>query len=196
MAELASNSLGAKLHAAAITSTKPSAGFYALLRRSESARAAWRHPTILANIHSAGQTVLGQKIITIQVTSNWVNTGLSIATAQHLWTDTRSDGKWTGNPRYFPYSDATGLGLAVYANCWKIDNSARVESLIGFIGSSPPNVPEGCHGGTTNPGFVKAGNTLLNLSPRTTGTIWLRTNDNTNHISNVGRQIVKVIVTT
>jgi len=36
---------------------------------------------------------------------------------------------------------------------------------------------------------------LRNHAPQATGPIWLRTNDNTNHISNVGQQIVKVIVT-
>jgi hypothetical protein len=186
-----------KIHNGAITSAKLSPGLRALLRGTKpAAKATWRDPTILATISSSGQTVVSQKVITVEVTAPWVNTGLSIATGQHLWTDTRSDGKWTGNPQFFPYSDANGLGPSVYQNCWQVDTKAPVESLIGFIGSSPPNVPEGCRGGITDPGFVEIGNTLANFAPKTTGTIWLRTNDNTNHISNVGQQIVKVIVTT
>ena len=157
--------------------------------------AAWRDPTISAGISAAGQKVVSQKVITVEVTEPWVDTGLSIASGQRLWTDTRSDGKWSGNPQFFPFSDANGEGPSVYQSCWKIDDNAPVESLIGFIGSPPPNVPEGCRGGITNPGFFEAGDTLTNFTPVTTGEIWLRTNDNTNHISNVGKQIVKVIVT-
>lgn len=186
-----------KIHNGAITSTKLSPGLRALLRGTKPAtETTWRDPTILATIKSSGQTVVSQKIITVQVTAPWVNTGLSIATGQHLWTDTRSDGKWTGNPQFFPYSDANGLGPSIYQSCWQVDTKAPVESLIGFIGSSPPNAPEGCRGGITDPGFVEVGNTLANFAPKTTGMIWLRTNDNTNHISNVGQQIVKVILTT
>jgi len=186
-----------KIRNGAITSTKLSPGLNALLRGTKpAAEAAWRDPTILATISSDGQTVVSQKVITVKVTAPWVNTGLSIATGQHLWTDTRSDGKWSGNPQFFPYSDANGLGPSVYKSCWQVDTKALVESLIGFIGSSPPNALEGCRGGITDPGFVEAGNTLANFAPITTGTIWLRTNDNTNHISDVGQQIVKVIVTT
>jgi len=155
----------------------------------------WRDPGIVAAIASAGQTIVDQKIMTVQVTASWAPTGLSIAAGQHLWTDTRNDGSWSGNPQFFPFSDANGLGPSVYKNCWKIDENAPVESLIGFIGSSPVNVPEGCEGGTTSTGFFEAGDTLSNYTPQTAGPIWFRTNDNTNHFSDVGRQIVKVIVT-
>ena len=187
----------AKIHNGAITSAKLSPGLNARLRGTKpAAEAAWRDPAILTTIASAGQTIVSQKVITVEVTAPWVNTGLSIAPGQHLWADTRSDGKWTGNPQFFPYSDANGLGPSVYQNCWQVDTKAPVESLIGFIGSSPPNAPEGCRGGITDPGFVEVGNTLANFSPKTTGEIWLRTNDNTNHISNIGQQIVKVFVTT
>lgn len=186
----------AKIHNGAITPAKLSPGLNARLRGTKpAAKAVWRDPTILATISSSGQAVVAQKIVTVEVTAPWVGTGLSIAPGQHLWTDTRSDGKWTGNPQFFPYSDANGLGPSVYQSCWQVDAKAPVESLIGFIGSSPPNVPEGCRGGITDPGFVEVGNTLTNFTPKTTGAIWLRTNDNTNHISNVGQQIVKVLVT-
>jgi hypothetical protein len=157
--------------------------------------AKWRDPGILNAISSAGQTVLEQKIVRVEVTASWVPTGLSITAGQHLWSDTRTEGSWSGNPQFFPFSDANGLGPSVYKNCWKIDENAPVESLIGFIGGSPVNVSEGCQGGTTAPGFFEAGDTLRNHTPQTTGPIWLRTNDNTNHFSNVGQQIVKVIVT-
>jgi hypothetical protein len=196
--------IATKIHNGAITSAKLSPGLNALLRGTKpAAEAAWRDPTILAKVSSAGQTVLSQKVITVKATAPWVNTGLSIATGEHLWTDTRSDGKWSGNPQYFPYSDANGL--PVYPGGYRVDAKADVESLIGFIGSSPPTPPEvsigasaspGGPGGITNPGFVEAGNTLLNFAPKTTGTIWLRNNDNTNCCSDVGQQIVKVIVTT
>ena len=199
----------AKLQNGAVTAAKLSPGLRALLARGLPTRpvptpsptptpnsaAPWRDPGISAAIAAAGQTILSQKIVTVEVTAPWVPTGVSIAAGQHLWTDTRSDGKWTGNPRFFPYSDANGLGPSVYQPCWKIDDDAPVESLIGFVGNTPVNVPEGCRGGTTNPGFFEAGNTLSNYAPQTTGPIWLRTNDNTNHISNVGQQVVKVIVT-
>jgi hypothetical protein len=185
-----------KIHNGAVTSAKLSPELEAQVRgRTPAAKAAWRDPTLSSTMSSAGQKIVAQKIITVEVTASWVDTGLSIATGQRLWIDTRSDGKWSGNPQYFPFSDANGLGPSVYKNCWKIDDEAPVESLIGFIGSSPPNVPEGCRGGITNPGFVEVGDTLLNFVPVTTGAIWLRTNDNTNHFSNVGRQIVKVVLT-
>jgi hypothetical protein len=201
----------AKIHNGAITADKLSPGLRARLGLTRPSRptpvtepnrptpvtgpVTWRDPGIATAIASAGQTIVSQKIVTVQVTEPWVSTGLSIAAGQHLWTDTRTDGSWSGNPRFFPFSDANGLGPSVYQNCWKIDENAPVESLIGFIGGAPVNVPEGCRGGTTNPGFFEAGDTLGNYTPQTTGPIWLRTNDNTNHISNVGQQIVKVIVT-
>ncbi len=215
--ELPRNSVGtAQIQAGAVTATKVHDGAINAAKLSPALRAllnataplprprpaptprpgaAWRDPGIAAAIGAAGQTIVTQKIVTVEVTAPWVNTGLSIAAGQHLWTDTRSDGKWTGNPQFFPYSDANGLGPSVYKPCWQVDDKAPVESLIGFIGSVPPNVPEGCRGGTSDPGFVEAGNTLKDFAPKTTGTVWLRTNDNTNHVSNVGQQVVKVIVT-
>ncbi|HEY7961192.1 MAG TPA: hypothetical protein VID29_04640 [Solirubrobacteraceae bacterium] len=195
----------AKIRDGAITAEKLSPGLRARLGVTRPSRptpvtvpapaATWRDPGTLAAIGSAGQTIVGQKIVTVKVTAPWVPTGLSITAGQRLWTDTRTDGRWSGNPRFFPFSDANGLGPSVYQNCWKIDENAPVESLIGFVGGSPVNVPEGCRGGTTDPGFFGAGDTLRNYTPQTTGSIWLRTNDNTNHVSNVGQQIVKVIVT-
>jgi hypothetical protein len=189
----------AKLHNGAVTPAKLSPGLAAQLHGSKPAppapEAAWRDPAIVASIAAAGQKIVSQTVITVEVTAPWVDTGLSIAAGQHLWADTRSDGRWTGNPQFFPYSDANGLGPSVYKNCWQVDDEAPVESLIGFVGSPPPNVPEGCRGGISNPGFVAVGDTLKDFQPKTAGTIWLRTNDNTNHISNVGQQIVKVIVT-
>ncbi len=195
----------AKIRDGAITAEKLSPALRARLGVTRPSRpapvtgpapaATWRDPGIVAAIASTGQMVVSQKIVTVEVTAPWVSTGLSITAGQHLWTDTREDGSWSGNPQFFPFSDANGLGPSVYQNCWKIDEDAPVESLIGFIGGTPVNVSEGCRGGTTNPGFFEAGDTLKNYTPQTTGPVWLRTNDNTNHISNVGRQIVKVIVT-
>ncbi|HEY5194280.1 MAG TPA: hypothetical protein VIJ39_10480 [Solirubrobacteraceae bacterium] len=212
--QLPSNSVGTKqIRAGAVTSTKISDGAITpaklspalnarLQKTSPKAEAPWRDPAISATISSAHQAVTSQKIVTVPADAPWVNTGLSIAPGDHLWTDTRSDGKWSGNPKYFPYSDANGL--SVYPGQYRVDAKADVESLIGFIGSPPPttkevsvglSAPSGGAGGTNNPGFFEAGNTLLNFAPQTTGTIWLRNNDNTNYFSDVGKQIVKVMVT-
>lgn len=153
-------------------------------------------------ISSAGQTVLAQKILMVAATSPWVGGGLSISPGEHLWVDTRTDGQWSGNPHYFPFSDANGL--PVYPGQYRVDADAPVESLIGFIGSAPVNAHEvsvgassrpGGPGGIANPGFVAIGDTLKNYSPATTGPIWLRNNDNTNYYSDVGHQLVKLIVT-
>lgn len=192
-----------KIHNGAITSTKLSPAVLALLRKERSgAEAPWRDPTISTTISAAGQTVISQQVLMVAATAPWVDTGLSIASGERLWTDTRTDGRWSGNPRFFPYSDANGL--PVYPGQYRVDAKAAVESLIGFIGSSPPTPPEvsvgsstpsGGAGGITDPGFVEVGDTLLNFAPLTTGTIWLRNNDNTNYSSDVGQQIVRVIVT-
>lgn len=193
-----------KIRDGAITAEKLSPGLRARLGMTRPSRptpvtgptrGTWRDPGISAEIGSAGQKIVDQKIVTVEVTAPWVPTGLSITAGEHLWADTRTDGRWSGNPQFFPFSDANGLGPSIYKNCWKIDGNAPVESLIGFIGGSPVNVPEGCRGGTADPGFFEAGDTLRNYAPQATGPIWLRNNDNTNHISNVGQQIVKVIVT-
>jgi hypothetical protein len=213
--QLPSNSVGssqiragavtaAKIHNGSITAAKLSRSLKAQLQRGGGAQAeaAWRDPAMIAAIGSAGQDVTGQRVITVAADVPWVNTGLSIASGGRLWIDTRSDGRWSGNPKYFPYSDANGL--PVYPGQYRVDAKANVESLIGFIGSSPLTPPEvsvavsapaGGAGGLTNPGFVEVGNTLLNFEPKTVGTIWLRNNDNTNYFSDVGRQIVKVVVT-
>jgi len=214
--QLSSNSVGTKqIRDGAVTPAKLSPAVGTLLRRKGTeahrprpgpgagAQAPWRAPTILAKIKSAGQRAISQKIVTVAANAPWVDTGLSVAAGEHLWTDTRSDGKWSGNPRFFPYSDANGL--SVYPGGYRVDAKAAVLSLIGFLGSSPPtpreesigvSVPAGGGGGVTNPGFVEIGNTLLDFAPTNPGELWLRNNDNTNSISDVGKQIVKVLITT
>jgi hypothetical protein len=171
-------------------------------RGGESKAVSWRDPAMSTAIRSAHQKVVGEKIVTVAADAPWVNAGMALTPGQRMWIDTRSDGRWSGNPRFFPYSDAKGL--SVYPGQYRVDAKARVESLIGFIGSSPPTPREvsvglsarpGGPGGTTNRGFVEIGDTLVNFTPRTVGQIWLRNNDNTNYISDVGHQIVKVIVT-
>ena len=202
--QLPANSVGTRqIRPGAVTPAKLSPGLNAQLHKAEpKAEAAWRDPAIAAAISAAGQTVVAQKIVTVAADAPWVDSGLSVSSGEHLWADTRSDGKWSGNPQYFPYSDANGL--PVYPGAYRVDANAQVDSLIGFIGSPPVNVPEvsvglsaqpGGPGGITNPGFVAIGDTLMNFAPSTTGTVWLRNNDNTNYDSDVGRQIVKVIVT-
>jgi hypothetical protein len=202
--QLPDNSVGTRqIRPGSVTPSKLSPGVDALLHKTApKAEAAWRDPAIATAVSAAGQTVVAQKIVTVKANAPWVDTGLSVASAQHLWADTRSDGKWSGNPQYFPYSDANGL--PVYPGAYRIDADAQVDSLIGFVGSTPVNVPEvsvglsthpGGPGGVTNPGFVAVGDTLKSFAPSTTGEIWLRNNDSTNYYSDVGQQIVKVIVT-
>ncbi len=191
-----------QIQAGAVTQPKLSPALQKLLRKgSPKAAAAWRDPTIASAIDAAGQTIVAQKTVTVPADAPWVDAGLSLASGEHLWADTRSDGMWSGNPRHFPYSDANGL--PVYPGAYRIDADAQVDSLIGFIGSTPPNVPEvavrvpakpGGPGGTTNPGLVAVGDTIRDFAPSTTGKVWLRNNDNTNYGSDVGQQIVKVIV--
>jgi hypothetical protein len=193
-----------KIQNGAVSAAKLSPSVRALLggKTAPKAKAVWREPRLSAEIGAAGQRVLTEKVVTVRADAPWVNTGMSVSTGEHLWTDTRSDGRWSGNPSYYPYSDANGL--PVYQGAYRVDAKAPVESLIGFIGSLPPTPPEvsvpvgarsGGPGGITNPGFVALGNTLRDFTPPTTGKIWLRNNDNTNYISDVGHQIVKVIVT-
>jgi hypothetical protein len=202
--QLPANSVGtSQIRPGAVTPAKLSPGLAAQLRsRAPKAEGVWRDPTITAAISAAGQAVVAQKILTVAATSPWVESGLSISSSEHLWADTRTDGRWSGNPQYFPYSDANGS--SVYPGQYRVDANAPVESLIGFIGAVPVNAPEvlvgssarpGGPGGVTSPGFVAVGDTLQNFAPATTGAIWLRNNDNTNHYSDVGHQIVKLIVT-
>ncbi|HTA13982.1 MAG TPA: hypothetical protein VK781_03905 [Solirubrobacteraceae bacterium] len=211
--QLPSNSVGRRqIRSGAVTSTKLANGavtpaklspaLRARLRGTEpKAEAAWRDPAILTEISAAHQTVISQKIVTVAADAPWVSAGLSIAPGNHLWTDTRSDGRWSGNPKYFPYSDANGL--PVYPGQYRVDAKADVESLIGFIGASPPtprevsvglSAPGGGTGGIENSGFFQAGNTMSNFESQAAGPIWLRNNDNTNYFSDVGKQVVKVIV--
>ncbi len=203
--QLPANSVGTRqIRPGAVTPSKLSPGLDAELRKTTpKAQVAWRDPAIATAISAAGQTVLSQKIVTVAADAPWVDTDTSVAAGQHLWADTRSDGKWSGNPRYFPYSDANGL--PVYPGAYRVDAGAQVDSLIGFVGNTPVNAPEvsvsasaqpGGPGGVTNPGLVAVGDTLVNFAPSTTGTVWLRNNDNTNYYSDVGHQIVKVILTT
>lgn len=202
--QLPANSVGTRqIRPGAVTKSKLSPALDNMLssKASPKAEAAWRDPAIVSAIGAAGQTIVAQKVVTVPANAPWVDTGLSLASGEHFWADTRSDGKWSGNPRYFPYSDANGL--SVYPGAYRIDADAQVDSLIGFIGNDPVNAPEvsvgvsskpGGPGGITNPGFVAVGDTLMNFAPSTTGKVWLRNNDNTNYYSDVGHQIVKVIV--
>jgi hypothetical protein len=201
--QLPANSVGTRqIRPGAVTPAKLSPGLAAQLRKNApKAKAAWRDPKIVAAISAAGQTVLAQKVVTVAANAPWVDSGLSVSSGKHLWVDTRTDGKWSGNPQYFPYSDANGL--PVYPGQYRVDANAPVESLIGFVGSAPVNAPEvlvgasarpGGPGGITNPGFLAVGDTLTNFVPSTTGAVWLRNNDNTNYYSDVGHQIVKLIL--
>jgi hypothetical protein len=211
--------LGGASHAAArppadsfgARQTQPGAVAYAKLspaptmllgEAAQKAGAEWRDPAIGSAIGVAGQTIVAQKVVSVLADAPWVDTGLTLIPGENLWADTRSDGRWCGNPKYFPYSDADGL--AVYPGAYRLYSGAPVESLISFIGGVPPDVPEvsvsasaksGGAGGITRPGLIAVGDTLLNFAPSTAGRIWLRNNDNTNYYSDVGRQIVKVIIT-
>jgi hypothetical protein len=214
--QLPSNSVGTnQIRAGAVTSNKIQNGAITSAKLSHTLRtqlarggtgagaeAPWRDPSITTSIGSAGQTVVSQTTVTVPANAPWVSSGLSLTPGEHLWTDTRTDGRWSGNPSLFPYSDAEGL--STYPGQYRVDAKAAVESLIGFVGSSPPTPPEvsvrvgsapGGTGGITDPGYVEVGNTLLNFTPVTAGTIWFRNNDNTNYVSDVGRQFVKVLVT-
>lgn len=166
-----------------------------------STRPSWRDPGISATIQAHGETALNQRVLTVQAKSTWVDTGLSIGPGKRLWVDTATNGQWSGNPQYFPFSDANGL--PVYPAQYKVDADAAVLSLIGFVGDSPPtpsevsvsrSAPAGGRGGIVNPGFVSVGDTLLAFSPTTSGKLWLRNNDNTNYVSDVGQQVAKVII--
>ena len=202
--QLPANSVGTKqIRPGSVTPSKLSPGLATQLHKSPpKAVTAWRDPTILASISAAGQKVLSQKVLTVAANAPWVDSGMSVTSGEHLWADTRSDGKWSGNPQYFPYSDANGL--PVYPGQYRVYANAPVESLIGFIGSTPVNAPEvsvgtsarpGGQGGITNPGLLAIGDTLRNFASSATGPIWLRNNDNTNYYSDVGHQIVKLILT-
>jgi hypothetical protein len=162
----------------------------------------WRDPNMTAEIAAAGQSIVDQKQVTVSAQVDWVNTDLKVAVGQHLWVDTKAAGKWSGNPQYFPYSDANGL--TTYPGGYRVDANANVLSLIGFVGSQPPEVaeqditlgtPAGGPGGVTNPGLFEPGNTLKNFAPGVAGTVWLRNNDNTNIDSDVGLQVAKVLIT-
>lgn len=206
--QLPAGSVGtSQIRNGAVTASKLSPAVNRQLQRKSSGskpagpEPAWRDPGMEEAIAAAGQRIVSKTVVTVPANAPWVQTGVSIQAGQRLWIDTRSDGRWSGNPRYFPYSDANGL--SIYPGQYKIDSKAQVDSLIGFVGASPPTpreqsvssgAPGGGPGGTTNPGFVEVGDTLLNLAPKTTGQIWLRNNDNTNYISDVGHQIAKVIV--
>jgi hypothetical protein len=196
------DSFGARqIRSGAVAYAELSPGPKTLLGKAPKAGAAWRDPAIGSAIGAAGQTIVARKMVSVPADAPWVDTGLVLMPGENLWADTRSDGRWSGNPRYFPYSDADGL--AIYPGAYRIYSGAPVESLIGFIGGVPPDVPEvsvgasvksGGAGGITDPGLVAVGDTLLNFPPATAGRIWLRNNDNTNYYSDVGRQIVKVII--
>ncbi len=212
--QLPSNSVGSsQIRTGAVTSNKVRNGAITPAKLSHTLRvqlagggsvtqAPWRDPSIATSIDSAGQTIESQTVVTVPANAPWVSSGLSLTPGEHLWTDTRTDGRWSGNPALFPYSDAEGL--STYPGQYRVDAKAAVESLIGFVGSSPPTPPEvsvrvgaapGGTGGITDQGYVEVGNTLLNFTPVTAGTIWFRNNDNTNYVSDVGRQFVKVLIT-
>jgi hypothetical protein len=110
-----------------------------------------------------------------------------------VWIDTRSDGQWSGGPGSYPFTDANGLHSCP-AN-FKVATRATPLSLIGFVGSSPESLST-APGGSADQGLFEIGNTLLNYSPKTAGSIWLRINDRSNSGSDVGQQTVRIIVTT
>lgn len=162
----------------------------------------WRDPAVTSEITAAGQKIVSSKQVKVSAGVDWVDTSLQVAAGQHIWLTTNAKDKWSGNPQLFPYSDANGL--SAYPGGYKIDAHANVLSLIGFVGSEPPTVPQqnipvgmsgGGPGGISDPGFFEPGNTLKNYSPAALGEIWLRNNDNTNFESDLGQQTAAVWVT-
>ena len=196
---------GASVAPDQITACKTASGVAAATpapAQSIPAAGPWRESALASKIAAAGEKVVAQKDVRVGANQPWINTGLSIGAGQRLWMTTQTSGKWSGNATLFPFSDAKGL--PVYPAEYKIDANAPVLSLIGFVGADPPTPPEvmvGINqrssgvGGTSSDGFVEAGNTLLDREPKTTGLVWLRNNDNTNAISDVGEQLVRVVVT-
>jgi hypothetical protein len=169
---------------------------------SSSVSGPMRDPGLTKEIAAAHQIVQSHKQVTVSAQVDWVDTGLKTMPGQHLWIDTNSGGKWSGNPQLFPYSDANGL--TAYPGGYKIDAKANVLSLIGFVGVNPPEVteqeisagaPAGGAGGITNPGLFEPGNTLKNFTPTASGEVWLRNNDNTNILSDSGQQVAEVWIT-
>jgi hypothetical protein len=187
----------------AVTASKLSPAVRSVGTRSSTrTKAGWRDAKIHSQIAAAKERIRHRAVVTVAAADPWVNSGLSSRAGQRLWTTTRSDGLWSGNPAYYPFSDANGL--PIYQGRYRVDSGAPVESLIGFVGARPVNAPEvsipvgaprGGPGGISNPGLLALGDTRLNYAPRTHGRIWLRNNDNTNYFSDVGHQIVEVIVT-
>ena len=73
--------------------------------------------------------------MTVKVTAPWVPTGLSIVAGQHMWTDTRNDGRWSGNPQFFPFSDRPELLGAVLLTplYWILMSIASVRAAIQLV---------------------------------------------------------------
>jgi len=162
----------------------------------------FRDPNISNEITLAGQKIIFVNTGVIKANVDWVNTDLKVQTGEYIWSTTASNGEWSGNPKYYGYSDANGLNT--YPAGYKIDSKANALSLIGFIGSSPPevsqqqisvNTPAGGSGGENVVGMFEPGNTLKDYFATSSGTIWLRNNDNTNYRSDVGSQTVRLFIT-
>jgi hypothetical protein len=162
----------------------------------------WRDATITQEISASNEKVVSSKKVTVAADVDWVDTGLQVVAGQHIWLTTDSAGSWSGNPQYFSYSDAKGS--TQYPGGYKVDANANVLSLIGYLGTPPVEVPEqsidasapaGGPGGVTDPGLFEPGNTLKDFSPKVYGKVWLRNNDNTNLLSDVGKQTAEVYIT-
>ena len=162
----------------------------------------WRDANISQEITSANEKIVKSNKVTVSAAVDWVNTGLQVNAGQHVWITTDTSYKWSGNPQYFGYSDANGG--KEYPGGYKVDANANVLSLIGFVGASPVQVPEqsidagapaGGPGGVSDPGLFEPGNTIKDFTPKLSGIVWLRNNDNTNLVSDVGQQIAEVYLT-
>jgi hypothetical protein len=162
----------------------------------------WRTPNIFERIQQAGQTVLNVNVLNVQAdygttlggqNGGWITTGITVLPGQMVWLDTQATGSWgdpdapfTANGGTPPPHDITGDG--------RIDGSAPYFQLIGWVGQ-PPILPYGHQNQEiTSANFIPAGNTLLNYAITKSGVISLAANDNQQ--TDVGSQMVRVIITT
>jgi len=168
----------------------------------------WRDPGIFQAIRNAGHTVLSVNVVNVPAcptdptnngssgfVSQWISSGVTVQTGQQVWIDTNATGTWefSGFTPLDANGDPSGQMNGGSGNVWM---GAASFALVGYVGNPPPNMPmdhQYMALPANAPGFLLAGDTMLNCPITRPGTVWLTCNDN--QAGDMGNQFVRIIVT-
>lgn len=99
---------------------------------TDTSNSGWNTPGIYQMIADAGQTVVGEEVITVDSKNyNWTSSHLNVTPGDKIWIDYRADGNWSIETTFCGYTNANG-------NSGYTANGFLCGAMIGRMGSGAP----------------------------------------------------------